>query len=203
MRVFVFASMALGLAGCVSVLPDASPAAARYTISPVEFAASQGGDKVEWTLAIADPASTRAYDTAKIALTRAPGQIEYYAAGEWADRSPNLIRTAMVRSFENSGRILGVGDTIVLPGADYVLKTDIRKLHAAYDNGAPSADVALFAKLTDRRGRIIASRLFTQSQSAPTDSVSAVGRAFDEVLQRTLQELVGWSFDAVEADQAK
>lgn len=196
-------SMAAALAGCVNVLPEASPAAARYTIAPIEFGSGSAAEPVAWTLAIADPTSTRAYDTAKIALTRAPGQIEYYAAGEWADRSPNLIRTAMVRSFENSGRILGVGDTVVLPGADYVLKTDIRRLHAAYDGGVPAADVALFAKLTDKRGRIIASRLFTQRQTAERDSVPAVGRAFNTVLQSTLIDVVDWSFETVEADQAK
>jgi len=195
--------LAMHLGGCVSVLPEASPAAARYTITPVVFAEQVNADKVDWTLAIADPTSTRAYDTAKIALSREPSQIEYYAAGEWADRGPNLIRTALVRSFENSNRILGIGDTIVLPSADFILKTDVRALHAAYENGVPSTKVTLFVKLTDRRGRIIASQLFAQQQVAQSDRVSAIGNAFNATTQLTLREIVAWSFETIEADQAK
>ena len=190
-------------AGCVSVLPEASPAAARYTIAPVEFA-DAAPQSVEWSLAVADPSATRAYDTAKIALTRAPGQIEYYANGEWADRGPRLVRTALVRSFENSGRILGVGDTISMPSADFILQTDIRSLHVQYANGDPAAEVSFYAKLTDRRGRILAARLFSESQSLGGDSATAAGRAFDAATSAVISDIVNWSTEAAsEAWRAK
>lgn len=189
------AGAAIAAAGCVSVLPEASPASARYTIAPVQFT-EPAAQSVEWSLAIADPTATRAYDTAKIALTRAQGQIEYYANGEWADRGPRLVRTALVRSYENSGRILGVGDTVSLPGADFILQTDIRSLHVQYANGEPAAEVALYAKLTDRRGRILAARLFSQSQQLGGDSPTAAGRAFDTATTGVISDIVTWSTEA-------
>ena len=197
------AGAAILTVGCVSVLPEASPASARYTISPVEFA-NTAPQSVDWSLAVADPSATRAYDTAKIAITRAKGQIEYYANGEWADRGPRLIRTALVRSFENSGRILGVGDTITLPGADFILQTDIRSLHVQYANGDPSVEVALYAKLTDRRGRVLAAQLFSERQALGDDSATAAGRAFDAATSKVISDVVNWSTDAAaQAWQAK
>ena len=192
------ASLALALsAGCVSVLPEATPASARYTISPVTFN-DAAVSSVDWSLAVEDPSATRAYDTVKIAITRAPGQIEYYAGGEWADRSPRLIRTALVRSFENTNRILGVGDTISLPGAQFILQTDIRSLHVNYNKDAPSADVVIFARLTDRRGRILSSRLFEQSQQLQSDTTTQAGRAFDRALGMVIGDIVDWSLEEAE-----
>ncbi len=195
----VIISMATSLlASCVSVLPEATPAAARYTISPVEFSGDNGA-RVDWTLAVADPAATRAYDTAKIALTRSPGQIEYYAEGEWTDRAPSLVQTALVRSFENTNRILGVGDAVALAGAEFVLRTDLRALHVKYNGGAPDAVVSVYAKLTDRRGRVIASALFAEEARADEDRVPAVGRAIDAALSAVIADMVACTFETAEA----
>lgn len=200
-RLFLMVTLAT-LSGCVSVLPDAQPAAIRYAISPVEFPGVVD-EPVTWSLAVDDPFATRAYDTAKIALTRSPGQIEYYAQGEWADRAPNLIRTALIRSFENSGRIQAVSDTVTLPGATFVLRTDVRTLHVDYVSGQPMAIVEIFAKVSDRRGDFLGSQRFTREVAIDRDSVSAIGLAFDGAISAAITDIVGWSFSVGNAAQAK
>ena len=192
------------LTACVNVLPAGSPPAARYGLSPVDSFPSTNAAPVDWSLAIEDPTATRAYDTAKIALTRAPGQIEYFAEGEWVDRAPRLIRIALVRSFENSGRILGVGDAVALPGAKYMLKTDIRAFHVRYENGARRVEVGVFARITDHRGNVLAARLFSEDAVISRDAIPDVGRAFNAAANAAFVQIVDWSFEAVDAvDQAK
>lgn len=187
---------------CVSVLPDAPPAAARYLIAPAEIAAAPAPD-VAWSLAIEDPQSTRVFDTTKMALVRSPGRVEYYAAGEWADRAPRLVQAAIVRSFENSGRILSVGDRPSLPFSDFVLKTDIRTMHAAYEGGSPIATVEIFARLTSPRGKVYAARLFREEAAAVRDSESQVAAAFNEAMAVMLKEIIDWSFSEANAAYAK
>lgn len=196
-RSLIAPALALALAGCVSVLPEAAPPAPRYVLAPAEYEA-ESEQRVAWSLAIEDPAATRAYDTAKIALARAPGRIEYYANGEWADRAPRLFLSALVRSFENTGRILGVGDLAALPASDFVLRTDIRAMHADYRNGNPVATISVYAKLMDARGRVYAARLFERSAPAERDTVAEVASAFEQVVGALLADMVDWTFAQAE-----
>ncbi|MGE0409297.1 MAG: ABC-type transport auxiliary lipoprotein family protein [Amphiplicatus sp.] len=199
---FALALAALGLASCVSVLPEASPAAPRYLISPVEFPATDERP-VEWSLVIEDPLASRVYDTTKIALVRAPGRVEFYANGEWADRAPRLVQAAIIRSFENSGRILTVGDRIALPGGTFALQTDIRAMHADYSGNGPVAMFSIYARIATGRGRVLAARLFEERVPAAKDTVPEVAAAFDQAVTSAIGEIVGWSMDEAGEAYAK
>jgi cholesterol transport system auxiliary component len=194
--VFTLALSAMSSA-CVSVLPEAKPPAPRYVLSPVEFATQ--GPEVSWSLAVEDPSATRVYDTTKIAALREPGRVEFFMGGEWADRGSRLVQTALVRSFENSGRILAVGDRIDLPAANFILNTDIRALDANYETGAPVAEFAVFARVTDGQGKVIAVKLFRRSVPAAANTVPEVAKALNEAVSAALAEIVEWTFATGEA----
>lgn len=183
---------ALALSACVSVLPEAPPPSARYTIGDVmvETAAAP----VSWTLGVEEPDATLAYNSAKIALSRAPGRIEYYAGGEWVDRAPRLFGVALVRSFENTGAIKGVGSRLTLPVSTFVLQTDIRRL-GVVQGDARRAEVAVFARLTNGRSAIHASRLFTASQAVSADTPAAAAAALDAALSAIQREIVAWTLE--------
>ena len=198
-RAMVIVGAALA-AGCVSVLPDAPPPAARYLLDAATFDASSETAYAEWSLAVDDPQSTRVYDNTKIAVLRAPGRIEYFAGGEWADRSQRLFQAALIRSFENSGRVLGVGDRTGLPVSDFILQTDIRAIHADYTGGSPVAVFDVFARLTNGRGRVFAARRFRETVEAQDDDVAALAGAFDAAVSAALEKMVDWSL--VESDAA-
>jgi cholesterol transport system auxiliary component len=202
MRLILIGLVGLALAGCVSVLPKASPAAARYLIDPVAYDAP-AAEQVKWSLIVEDPISTRVYDTTKMALLREPGRVEYYANGEWADRAPRLVQTALIRSYENSGRIMSVGDRVSLPGGTYALQTDIRAMHADYSGGDPVATITIYARLTSGRGHVVAARLFEQKVSAEGDTVPDVGAAFDTAVTAALRDMVDWSIAEAEKAHAE
>ncbi len=201
-RALAILAAAVSAAGCVSVLPDAGPAAPRYLLAPVAYEA-RAGEPVAFSLAVDDPLATRVYDTTKIALVRAPGRVEFYANGEWADRAPRLVQSALVRSFENSGRILGIGDRGSMIASDFVLQTDIRALHADYSGGAPTAVFSVYARLTNSRGKVIAGRLFEQRMAANADAVPEIAASFDKAVAASLGEIVDWSIGEASAVYAK
>lgn len=193
---------AIVLPGCVSVLPEAAPAAPRYLIDPVAFEASSE-PPVEWSIAVEDPMATRVYDNTKIALVREPGRVEYYANGEWADRAPRLVQAALIRSFENNGRILGVGDRTSLPISNFVLQTDIRAMQAEYEGAQATAHFSVFVRLGNGRSRIFAAKLFEAKVPAERGDVASIAAAFDSAVGAVIGDIVDWSIEEANAAYAK
>lgn len=202
MRRIFFCAAALLLSACVSVLPKAAPASARYQVTDVTIVGAERAPAL-WTLGVEEPDATLAFNTAKIALSREPARIEYYAGGEWVDRAPRLFGAALVRSFENTGAIRGVGSRVTLPVSTFVLQTDIRSLMITHRGKEMSADVAIFARLTNGRSIVYASKLFTASEPVAADNAGAAAAALNARLESIQSELVEWSIAEAEKASAK
>lgn len=187
-------ALALFASGCVSVLPEAAPPKPRFHIAAAG-ADQLAGAPLPFTLIVDEPRATRVYDSVRIAVATAPGRIEYLAGAEWADRAPRLFQTAIVQTFEDAGRILGVGDRAAIPVADLVLQTDIRRMELTVDGRAHAADVSVYARLTDGKGTVYAARKFEARVAAastePDDAYKAFSGAFDQVITG----IVGWAYD--------
>ncbi len=201
MRKFILAAAIFLLQACVSVLPDAAPASARYQVTDVAFA-SDDRAPVSWSLGVEEPDATLAYNTAKIALSREPARIEYYTGGEWVDRAPRLFGSALVQSFENTGAIRGVGSRVTLPVSTFVLQTDIRKLTIMHQDGKMTADAVVFARLTNGRSAVYASKLFSTSLQLASDNAGAAATALNAGLERVQREIVEWTFEQAAVAEA-
>lgn len=187
-RHFVLAGGAV-LAGC-TVISRANEPIPLYTLSPVrQF--SQSLPKVDWQLVVGTPVASADLDSTRIALTRSPGVIEYFANGAWADNAPILLQGKLIESFEASKAIVSVGRDAVGLRPDYVLHSDLRDFQAEYTNGAPVAHLRLAAKLVrmpDRR--IVANILTEQKVQAEGNSLPEIVRAFDRAASEAFEEVV-------------
>lgn len=155
--------------------------------------------KVEWQLTIPLPIADAALNTARITLRQNPISLEYYARANWVDTAPQMIQTLLVESFENSGKIIGVGRQSVTLRADYSLLTDLREFQAEYlGSGPPRVRVRLNAKLVKMPQRtILATETFEHLEPAASSDLQAVVSAFDIALGKTLKRIVEWSLKAV------
>ncbi|MEK7265840.1 MAG: ABC-type transport auxiliary lipoprotein family protein [Pseudomonadota bacterium] len=192
MRIVTLAAALLLLQACVSVLPKAPLASARYQVTDVAFS-DAGRAEVSWSLGVEEPEATLAFNSAKIALSREPARIEYYAGGEWVDRAPRLFGAALVRSFENTGAIKAVGNRVTLPVSTYVLQTDLRTLTVAHEGGNLTAETVVFARLTNGRSIVYASKLFSASQPLAADTSGAAATALNAGLETIQRDLVEWT----------
>ncbi len=190
--------MALAASGCVSLLPETAPPKPRYHITSPNTDALQG-DRLTWSLVVDDPRTTRIYDSIRIAVTPAPGKIEYFAGAEWADRAPRLFQIALVQTFEDSRRILAVGDRGAVPVGDFVLQTDIRRLHYDVRDNHGHAQIDIYARLGDGRGQIHAARDFRASIPVNGDDADQIIAAFNDGFQSLIPELVTWTYDQGDA----
>lgn len=193
-------SLIMGLAllasGCVSVFPESAPAAPRYHISAIEPSAFDGDvAPVSWSLLVDDPSATHVYNSLRIAVETGPGKVEFLAGAEWADRAPRLMQSALVESFENSGRILRVGDRSTLNLGDLKLQTDLRIAHLDVTGDGYVVEVNLYARLIDRRGNIVAARRFGGNQNISNDAPDTVVGAFNNIFTQLFGEITLWTFD--------
>ena len=195
-RLLLAGASGLALAGCGGMIgpPEASRL---YVLKPVPPPAP--GAKVDWALSIAQPDASAGLDSQRIAITRPPVGLDYYADAEWPDRLPALVQSTLLQAFETSGRIEAVAPDNDGARADYILSTDLRDFEARYDqpDGAPVAVVRIGARLVRAVKRDIASRFEAhEEEPAGQNSVEAAVQAFDTALARALAKIVDWALAA-------
>ena len=186
--------LATVLAGCGGLLTDA-PKRELYRVSP-KFAFPAGLPHVAAQLLVATPTAPAGLDTERIALSRSPVSLDYFADVQWADRAPYLIQTSLVDGFEKSAAIPAVGPDRGGLRADFVLETAIGDFAAIYDspNGAPRISVRLTAKLVRMPERKIVARLsVSREANAAANAVPDIVRAFDAALGGAIEEIVTWT----------
>ena len=186
-RQFMLAGGA-ALGGC-GVIPKVNDPVPLYTLSAVsEF--EQSLPKVDWQLVVGTPVASADLNTTRIALTRSPGVVEYFANGAWADYAPVLLQGKLIESFEAS-KAVSVGRDAVGLRPDYVLHSDLRDFQAEYAGAVPTAHLRLSAKLVrmpDRR--IVANILSEQKLPAAGNSLAEIVAAFDRAAAQAFEEVV-------------
>ncbi|MEO1252070.1 MAG: ABC-type transport auxiliary lipoprotein family protein [Pseudomonadota bacterium] len=186
---------ALGATGCVGQLLETNPPKPRYLVGAVSGDAL-AGPTVDWSLMIENPGASRAYDTTKIAVSPTPGRIEYFSAGEWAGRAPVVFQMALIQSFEDSGRILAVGNRADIALADFALQSDLRRIDLDVSGSKRDAVLSVYARLTDGRAKVYAAKGFEARQPAASLSGDDVAAAFDAAFETVIRDIAEWTFEA-------
>ena len=189
-RLAIIGIGAAALAGCAVLRGPAVPQL--YVLRPQMPAFA--GPSVTWRLAIAAPDAIASLDTARIALTRSPTTMDYFANAAWSDRLPLLLQRQLIQAFDASGRIHSVArDTSGLE-ADYLLETEIRDFQARYDapDGAPRIVVDIQAKLARMPQREIAANLNASEQAAAAaNDLDSIVVAFNQATGGAIAQIVG------------
>src|SRR5215475_1037921 len=142
------------------------------------------------------PFAPAGLDTSRIALSRSPVSIDYFADSEWTDRAPLLVQTALLQSFENSGAITAIDREAVGLRADFILKPEIRHFEAVYNspNGPPEAWAAINVRLVNPTDReVVAQTSFEQRRQASANDVPSIIAAFDEAVGAVMKDIVVWT----------
>jgi cholesterol transport system auxiliary component len=176
------------LGGC-GVIPKVNDPVPLYTLSAVsEF--GQSLPKVDWQLVVGTPIASADLNTTRIALTRSPGVIEYFANGAWADYAPILLQGKLIESFE-APKAVSVGRDAVGLRPDYVLHSDLRDFQAEYSGEAPTAHLRLSAKLVRMPDRRIVANILTEHKvPAAGNSLAEIVAAFDRAAGEAFEEVV-------------
>lgn len=195
MRIVVVLVLSLALGGCGALGPARSEEFATFGLSVPAGAAP--GASVDWQLRIDEPDAPTPLASSRIARRETDGGFGVFKGARWSERAPELIQGALVRSFEDSGRIRGVARADSALRGDYLLVSELRDFEADYGGGAPVVRFVLSAKLLDARSNdAVAARVFEASETAKGRDIGAVIAAFNACAARLIPETRDWALES-------
>jgi phospholipid/cholesterol/gamma-HCH transport system substrate-binding protein len=153
------------------------------------------GKALSGSLALPEPTAVAMLQTQRMLFAPA-GEYPGFAEFLWADSIPKLLQARLIDSFENydiAHAPLRTGD---LGQADYQLLIDVRRFRIGTDGG-PQVEIGLSARIVDKTGKVVASRLIEASEKLDKLEPAAAVAAFDTAFARIARELIGWTVQAV------
>jgi len=153
------------------------------------------GKTLSASLAIPEPTAVAMLQTQRM-LFSPVGDIKGFADFLWADSIPKLVQARLIDSFENYDIAHAPLRTTDLGQPDYQLLIDIRRFHVVTE-GEPRVEIGLSARIVDKNGKVIASRLVEASEKLGQIEPAAAVTAFDAAFARIAKELIGWTVQAV------
>jgi len=193
-RAFLALAVALvGLAACGGILPKPPPPPELYRVTPLASAAP-AQPTLSLQLVVAVPGAPSGLDTERIALSRTPTSLDYFADAAWADRVPLMLQAVLVESLEASGQFRVVARQSPDLRADVVLAIDLRHFEATYRGaGPPEVRVEFDCRLVHMPDRnAVAVKSFAGTVRASANETDAIVAGFDEAFHAAMRELVPW-----------
>lgn len=192
------------LGGC-SLLGSNERSAVTIYSPVVRIQADPSWPTVDWQLVLVKPSAARVVDSPRINVRPTPSELEVYKGVSWAQPATDMLDDALVRGFEDSGRINGVARVTTGIRADYKLAMDVRRFEADYRGQAtPTALIEVNAKLIhviDQR--VVADRTFRQENPVSSTDVAQVTAALEQGLQTLTTNVVGWTLVTGDQDHAR
>jgi cholesterol transport system auxiliary component len=131
-------------------------------------------------------------------------RLDYIAGARWAESLPALLQSALVESFQDSGRLRSVQGDMGRFRATHSLVIEVRRFEADYAaGGLPVAQVefaATLGRLSDRQ--VLASFTAATSESAAENRQSSVVAALNAAFGRAAADMAARALDAIAADLA-
>jgi phospholipid/cholesterol/gamma-HCH transport system substrate-binding protein len=153
------------------------------------------GKTLSASLAIPEPTAVAMLQTQRM-LFAPSGDNPGFAEFLWADSIPKLVQARLIDSFENYDIAHAPLRTSDLGQADYQLLIDIRRFRIATE-GEARVEIGLSARIVDKNGKVVASRLVETSETLDKVEPAAAVAAFDTAFARIAKELIGWTVQAV------
>ena len=200
-RPFLSAALAFALSACGVKLVDLGPAPNLYDIqTKPQFTSVM--KPVTWQLVIDEPTASTALDTDRILVRPGNSEIKYFAGARWSERVPRLIQSQLLRGFDKSGAIVGVGRQAIGLHGDYELQGELSTFDTIYSGATtPTTEIVVNFKVVRQPGEIIiASRNFEQSERAGAPSLAAITTSFGDVLSAIVNQAVPWTLTEAEHD---
>ena len=198
---FVLLSVLL-LCGCGSLLGGPSEPVTVYSPQQAGTQPDPAWPAVGWSLSIASPNAPEAIDSQRIMVSPAPGELQAYRAGRWAQAPSAMVESSVLRLLEDSGKIAAVSRQGSGAATDYRLLLDLRDFRSDYAGAAvPSATIEVSAKLLRLSDQaIVGSRVFKIAQPASGVDLAQVTDAFTQALGTLGEQLAGWTLETGQAD---
>jgi cholesterol transport system auxiliary component len=157
----------------------------------------------DWSLSVGVQAANQLLDSPRIAVRPEANRLQAYKGAVWADNAPDVLETALVEGFEDSGKITAVGRLGSNSRGDFGLFLELRAFETVYTDGRPEAVIeaqALMIRFRGGKPGVVAARRFRQVVPGSAPELDTMVGHFGQALSTVSTEVVGWAL--VEGDRA-
>jgi|GEM_PF-608148 len=176
------------LSGCALINLGSGEPARMFVITPV-IVDSENVPHANAAVTIKEPYAAAEVNTPKILYRPSAHEVVYIGDVRWSDTAPIIFQTALIDTFEQSGKFDAVARTGSGLRAQYDVQTELRAFGFTQREGTMVAGVDLRVSLVDMgKGRLVASTRF--AAEAPSkgktqdDLIIALDAASDDVMRQ-------------------
>jgi phospholipid/cholesterol/gamma-HCH transport system substrate-binding protein len=142
-------------------------------------------------LFIPEPTAVIKLDTQRF-LFSSDKEYPDFAEAMWADSIPKLLQSKLLESFENYDIAHAPLRSMDGVQTDYQLLIDVRRFQITVDP-EPVADIGLSARILNKNGKVVAARLFQDTQKLDKIEPAAAGAAFNDAFGRIAKDMIAWT----------
>lgn len=190
LRSLLITLVSILLAGCGGLLAPQVENAHIYLLD------AQSTSKVEpvkrnLVLAVSTPRARPGFDTRQMVYLRQPHELEYYAVNRWADTPARMLQPLLLQALQQTQNFQAVVQTPGVIPANIRLETELIRLQQDFGVQPSRVQLTLRAQLIDESGkRVIAAKLFDETETASSDNAYGGVIATNRALQRVLGQLI-------------
>jgi cholesterol transport system auxiliary component len=192
---FALALLAL-LPGCsaLSALSGAATPLDNYDLAAPSAGVEARGRAVARQLVVELPTAPGALSTDRILIRPNPLQAAYLPDAQWAEETPVMVQTLMVRALEDTNAFRYVGRRPLGASGDYALVTELTDFQAeAIEGDSASIRLRMTARLVrEEDAEILSSRTFTATALSPSTDTADLVQSFNQANQEVLGALTVW-----------
>ena len=199
MRTLIVAATAALAAGCFGGLKNEAVVPRIYRVDAPKVDA---GSALPADVSVAVERTAPGLDGDGIAGRWPGNRLDYIAGARWAGDLAGVLQSALVQSFQDSGRLRSVQGDVGRFGVTHTLVIVVRRFEADYTaGGLPVAQVELSATLgrnADRR--VLAAFTVSDSEPAAENRQTSIVAALNAAFARAAKELSARTFEALAAE---
>ena len=149
---------------------------------------------IKGQLAIPEPTAVARLETQRMLFSQ-PRDYPGFADFVWADSIPKLLQARLIESFENYDIAHAPLRAADIGQSDFQLLIDVRRFQIAM-GPKPSAEIGLAARIVDKSGKLVGSRLFEESEPLAKLEPSQAVAAFSNAFGRIAKGMIAWAVEA-------
>jgi cholesterol transport system auxiliary component len=202
LRVLCLCAVLPALAGCgaITALGEAAEPSAVFELSTPADLPTVPGRPRPIDVIVEQPTTGGALETDRIMIRPGPLEAQYLPDVRWANATPLMMQTLMLRTLDATGAFQYVGRRPLGPSGDFAIVTELVDFHAALDPDGDSAQVTvrMIARLVRENGvRIVATDSFAATATAASLDDADIVAAFDTATGQILSRFAGWTLAAL------
>jgi phospholipid/cholesterol/gamma-HCH transport system substrate-binding protein len=152
------------------------------------------GKVINFQWAIPEPTAVTMLQTQRF-LFVPEREVPGFAEALWADSIPRLVQARLIESFENYDVAHAPFRAADVGQSEFQLLIDVRRFRIAMDL-IPTAEIGLSARILNKDGKVIASRLFEEAERCDKLDPPAAVAAFDLAFARIAKNVITWTVEA-------